>query len=82
MTLNANRSDKYAWVIRVFCIVFGGIVAWAGFYGFFHGHFWYSHYNARIGQPVTGDSLGFGFLGLIILVIGLIRPIKPREKSR
>jgi hypothetical protein len=82
VTINAKRSEKYSWVLRAIALVLGGFVAWAGFYGFFHGNLWYQSYNARTGTFGTGDTLYLGFLGLIILVIGLIPSTKPKKKSR
>jgi hypothetical protein len=37
MEINKKRSDAYAWAPRAVLIDLGGIGAWAGFYGFFHG---------------------------------------------
>jgi hypothetical protein len=74
MKANRRRLDTYARPLRVILIVLGAIGAFAGFYGFFHERLWYQGYNARTGTFGTGDMLYLGFLGLIILFIGLVKP--------
>jgi hypothetical protein len=64
------------WPIRVFCLIVGAIMTWAGFYGFFHGHLWFTHYNAEVGQFTTGNSLMFGIFGLLAILLGVLMPRK------
>jgi hypothetical protein len=71
MKPSKRRLNARTWPVRAPLIVLGAIGAGAGFYGFFHGHLWYSGYNANIGVFGTGDSLYLGFL-----VLGLISPKK------
>jgi hypothetical protein len=74
-----RRMDTSTLLVRAPLIILGTIGGAAGFYGFFHGHLWYSGYNANTGVFGTGASLYLGFLGLIFVVIGLINPKKKSD---
>jgi hypothetical protein len=76
MTINEKRSGAYARVLRMILVLFGAIAAGSGFYGYFHGNVSYTQYNARVGAVENGNALWFGILGVIMMVIGLIRPRK------
>jgi hypothetical protein len=67
-----RRSSAPNWIIGAFSILIGGIAAFAGFYGYFHGRLWAAGYDATTGQFGTGSSLYFGFLDVIFMAIGAI----------
>ena len=67
MKPDKRTVNSTTWAVRVPLIILGAIGGGAGFYGFFHGHLWYSGYNANTGVFGTGASLYLGFLGLIFL---------------
>jgi hypothetical protein len=74
MTANKRHLDKYAKPLRIILILFGAIAAASGFYGYFHGNVSYTQYNARVGAVENGNASWFGILGVIVIVIGLVRP--------
>jgi len=67
-----RRYDTTEFKPRAFLIVFGAIAAISGFYGFLHGHMLYGQYDAQLGTLSKSYTLWIGFIGLIMLIAGLI----------
>jgi vacuolar-type H+-ATPase subunit I/STV1 len=70
------HEGSKTWQLRVFCLAIGAIMTWSGFYGFFHGNLWYTHYNASVGQFTTSNSLMLGILGVLAILLGVLMPRK------
>jgi hypothetical protein len=71
-----------SWRLRLYLVVFGAVVAATGFAAIHMGYWWIARYNTRLGRPGFAPSLDFVFLGLIIVIIGLIPWPKSREPKR
>jgi hypothetical protein len=64
----------------------GVLVALPGLYAWIHGNYWFTVFNARLGQFGTGPTVMFVFLGFLIVFFGLFssgwEEITPDERKQ
>jgi hypothetical protein len=69
------------WPIRMVFLAIGALAIFTGVESMVNGYWWIQNLNPWFGRAGTGPTLGFVFMGLLLIFLGLI-PWRREKKSK